>query len=875
MSREIYTYHELSELANNEGFAKIKQYPIVTVSADFRKSFKGERGVDRVEGIFSKQNDIKVVEFRALSDAIDGEWNSDRNKFEQLTLISEFFRRRLKAAENDKKTYRWLTGCMRNMNSILSGIMLLEQADVKPQDIPNTGDRNIEIFIEVWKYLLEKSTVLSKFHTHMELLTTKDKWKEKLNLAFKDNNVGNTDAIIFHGFYYITPYQERIMRLLETAKYKLIFLIPYDERFRFVHEIWEHTYSVERGYPDRNRWYKESKTETDVHGALFEGKKVELPNQLEIKEYASVMEFVDNVKRIREQGYSMYSPDHRNANAILKDYFPEEYGERKVLSYPIGQFISNLNQMWDSSIGSDGDIVLEEERLIECFSSGWLAVNGISGKQYMQDLIYMLPFFGGCRTIRDWEKRIDLLKKIKEDVVSPFEIELDADEAVARWQEAIGNPFNNFSVFAVSNEKMDVILSLIKQLLDMARELFGKNEPVHVQDHIAKLQNILKRHEISDELYEEELELISGIFEKLNQPGLAVTKCYPADISNAMSLYFCGRLDEGELQNDKVGLVYPFYFVDAACVKNDGKVHICMCDVNSLPGGNKDYIWPLTGDLVRKMYERTGNPLLVNLMQIMEENALCNRYFFYCAIKNRDVQISWISELNEKLLAPSPYIRLICEASGIKVKQAKRNMISFDRIKDAPIGADKIDVYTKEKAPMGMIKEARMDYALCPMRYVLGYVVEKYPSYQSEFQQNYALNALISAIHDLLKEEGITVDQVYKEVISLFPNMRTIEKRQVYDYLFYERKEDDMDYKHRTECGGHLYTDERIKIHYPSPEVRAEAITQFGKLVTPDGRKNMNLYEVMDEVVGACTFCPHIEYCRNALFSTDQENYYD
>ena len=39
------------------------------------------------------------------------------------------------------------------------------------------------------------------------------------------------------------------------------------------------------------------------------------------------------------------------------------------------------------------EIILDEERLIECFASGWLAVDGQAGKEYMQDLINLLPFF--------------------------------------------------------------------------------------------------------------------------------------------------------------------------------------------------------------------------------------------------------------------------------------------------------------------------------------------------------------------------------------------------------------------------------------------------------------------------------------------------
>lgn len=268
------------------------------------------------------------------------------------------------------------------------------------------------------------------------------------------------------------------------------------------------------------------------------------------------MEFVDDVKHIREKGFSLYSSDFKSANQMLKDYFPEAYGERKILSYPIGQFIGTLNRMWDED---NQTIVIEEDELIECFSSGWLAVDGISGKQYMQDLMYILPFFNGCRTIEEWEKRLTLFKEIEQSAILPFEVDMDPDESVSRWQEAIGSPLKNFSMYAVASDKLDIILKLITQLLDMAKELFGKNELVRVQDHIHTLDLILKKHELSQELYSEERKLVQDIFETLSADNSFDAMCHPADIARALDLFICGRYEEGEIQTNRIGLVYPLY----------------------------------------------------------------------------------------------------------------------------------------------------------------------------------------------------------------------------------------------------------------------------------------------------------------------------
>lgn len=871
MSRAVYTYTDLTKLNTSKNFIQLMKYPQITVSADLRKCLNGKPEIDMVQGLVANDVSFKVTEFHSFAAAIDEAWNTDQSKFNEMIILSEFMRGKLEQAEPGSKERNWIVGCMRNLDSMLSSIVLLEQAEIRPEELKPGNDRNLKLFLEAWNHLIERDPTINGFRTKMKEMTSKKAWKLVFKKSMNIENLDGIDTLVFHGFYYITPHQERVMKLLEKSGFKLIFLIPYDERYPYAYEIWDETYSVERGYEPKSNWHIEKTTTADPYGEIFEGKTAQIYNQLEIKEYASIMEFVDEVKHIKEKGFSIYSADFKSANQILKDYFPAAYGDRKILSYPIGQFISTLNRMWDED---QQTIALEEDELIECFSSGWLAVDGISGKQYMQDLTYVLPFFNGCHTIEEWEKRISLFKEIQESVIKPFEVDMDPDIAVSRWQEAIGSPLKNFSMFAVETEKLEVILKLIKQLLTMAKELFGKNELVSVQDHIRTLDFILKKHELSQELYAEERDLVKDIFEKLSADNSFDALCHPADIARALDLFICGRYEEGEIQTNRVGLVYPLYFIDAACVKNRSKVHICLSDVDTLPGGNKDYVWPLTGKKMKETYEQTKNPLILNLIQLMEATTLCNRYFTYCALKNKEVTISWVSSMREKMLAPSPYIKLLLETTGVKLTPAARHAITFNRVKETPISEGRIEEYDNEKAPVGMIKEAHMDYALCPMKYVLGYVVEKYPTYQSDFQMNYALNALISAMYNLMKEQGLRVDEVYDAVVALFPNMRKVEKRQVYDYISYDRKENDMDYGNRTECGGKYYTDERLKIHYPNQDVRSETLIRYGKLSTPDGRKGMDLNEHI-EVADACIFCQHISYCRNALYAGDQENYYD
>jgi len=312
---------------------------------------------------------------------------------------------------------------------------------------------------------------------------------------------------------------------------------------------------------------------------------------------------------------------------------------------------------------------------------------------------------------------------------------------------------------------------------------------------------------------------------------------------------------------------------------------VCLCDVNNMPGGKKEYIWPLTSRHVKDCYERTKNPLIKNMMHILDCAYICNRYFMYAALKNKDVHISWISDMGDKLLAPSPYIKLLSEAAGIRLTPPKRNTVTYKRVEDVPAGRLRTLPYDFERMPVYTPKEARMDYAICPMKYALGYVVEKYPTFQSEFHQNYAINGLIAAIHNLMKGKGMSVDEIYDHVIRLFPAMRKVEKRQVYDYLQYQNSFTDDDISGRSELGDIHYTEERLRVRFPNKDVRDQAFDKYSRLLTPDGRRGMNFYSTPEEQnkpklkeggsVRVCLFCQHQNYCRYATFAADEEELYD
>lgn len=434
-NRQIYTYTDITKLNEAPYWEEIKSFPILTVTADLRKGFVGNPEIDTTTGMFTKDKSVKVCEFRRLSDLVLPGWTDDETKFRQTVVLSQFLRQRISEAKDENERL-WLIGCRRNLAALLSAIILLEEADVHITEIEDRDDSNIKLLVDAWRYLDSSDPSIKAFHDSLNKLNTKEVWEEILCRLY---NVESVDCITIHGFFYFTPLQQRIVDSIEEAGIKTIYLFHYDERYPYANEVWSKTYSKENGFQPIDQWKKTDAFDSNIFGEILEGRSAH-SDRIKIKENGSIAEFIQYIKNAKESGCFIYSSNHLAANDILRDFYPEQYGERKLLSYPIGQFVNTMNELWDDDY--DG-VILNQDSVIECFSSGWLSIEGVSGKQYLQDVVDIMPFFSDCKTLNDWKDRVKLLKQIREDVIQPFLKDISVDEVESRWQKIMGNPLLN------------------------------------------------------------------------------------------------------------------------------------------------------------------------------------------------------------------------------------------------------------------------------------------------------------------------------------------------------------------------------------------------------------------------------------------------
>ena len=851
MSNRVYTYAKITELKKASFFSEIAALPQLTMSLEMAKNMAFDMR------IFQRN----IMGFSSFQQRLFPGWNTNEQRFAYVTILNHFLRDKIHSAK-DKAERDWLFGCKKNLYFSINNVIRLEEARVRPEDIQNT-DRNIILFVEMWKLLEHADDSICNFRNRLTELEDSDSFDNAVNKIFRFHG---KKQIVWNGFQFLTPLQQYVFDCFKHAGYDIFALIQDEEQYPYANEIWNHLYNNKNGFPEKKTWIRQSSGITkNPLGEIFEtGEKVSAPN-IKIIKYNNTIEFIEDIPRIKNAGYYIYCADDKAANSMLKDYYPERYEIRNLLSYPIGQFIYALHRMWDDNLQC---IVLSQNGLRKCFASGWLSSNGKSSVNFTDDLEKLLPYFEGCYTVDEWTNRLNTFTDACDNAIDIFTVQAD-DPDDRREKEVLGNPFHYFSEFSIKENHVDYVIDIIKQLLNIASALFEKNEPIAIHEHMNKLDRILYMHNgMPRELYLEEREKVKRIFETLENAKIKDFLCYPGDLAAALLSFMTDKTNDEQNRIGLKTLVFNIFQIEAAPISANGKIHICLSDITRLPGPGaiETYTWPLDENVLLSVLAHNKKTYLHNWIENSRLSALSNRYYMYTALKNDDVEISWIQKQGEKLYAPSPYITLLDKLSDAHIRDT--DVRSLDLPSVAEIGVQKrlehtFDMCDNNKQHMC---DSELVYALCPMRFVYEYVLGNGPTYRSEYQQNRAVVRFIQVLSKLLKGT-YTTEQIAEQVFELFPNIRKAEKRQMIDDATkWSLPENEDDY---TAYGNKDYTNYRWNLTFLDVDSYEQARKNALLLMHPDGRKGIFHDRGLLTGTRNCEFCPHSAYCMNALYGID------
>ena len=618
MSIVIYSYHNPYSLKDNqELWDEIVNCPYFCVSQTL---------VNGLKTLYGKDFQInRVTTVKNLTDAVYRYWTGTACAVKQhadidniISMASARCGLNADEVENIRKSFLF------NRNEVFNSIRTMFELRMNPNNIVEkylTPEQKFIVFIfnEIINSARNKDFLLKDNFTDQEIeeaiMAALQIVKENSGNASESIGIGEFDHIVIHGVHQFSSLMLRTIE--EIAKYKkVILLFNYQEQYKNIYQTWIDIYSSfdckmvdfkenEFHPTDSSTISYEGNMLAQNMGKLLEGRKEDITVQkpYEIIEFDNMTEFAGYVAKIFEEAerrdpeYPMsamseqiYAADS-SANDILKIYFPEQFGERQFLNYPLGHFFIAVANMWDSE--TNGILISDINDIRECLSAGILAektpgrLASIFGK--------MESLFVGCLSVDEMLSRLKKVKKNKKFISDDKRLEY----------------ISHISYYSVSKSEIKELEQALNDLEELASFFYEDFEkrPNNFKAFYKKLKQYL-REEILDErdLGDEFTDIINRVLTRLDEiediDASASFEC----LKSTMSLYLVQETKPGKSAN---WIVKNYEQIDGDVLRTakDNKTQImhfaCLTDEDIDAVKTREFSWPLNADF----FEVAQNPV--------------------------------------------------------------------------------------------------------------------------------------------------------------------------------------------------------------------------------------------------------------------------
>lgn len=602
----------------------------------------------------------------------------------------------------------------------------------------------------------------------------KKNWQKKLKKYQHLNGLDDKEyllierKIFFHGIHQFTPIIWKLINHLEELGIEAIFLINYNDNYQHVYHTWANIYNQ---ITDKKEFDKNCNEDSTSHkelgrmiGDLLEGKRITRPDLKEkIQVFDNLTSFSDyvsdkyeeakkkkrneNDNTLKYMSKQFYAVRSENINEILKVQYPEQFGQRHFLAYPIGAFILGLYNMWNSETKK---LEIDDTNLKECLSIGFWKTDLNTTPISIFDRISL--YFKNVTTLDDYICSIEKLKEYK--------ISLNK-------MGKIGALFTKMSVYSVSVDELEYFENILKDLKDIAEEVFqiDTNNKVDYKQHFKRLMDtILKRSEAkNDDIDQAEIELVNEIAKKLESSSNLEVKGTIEDLKEALHFYLNRKKEDRN--NSANWIVRDFEQIDGGILlsrsTSRSSYHYALLSDSNMKGKERQaFNWPITKEMMESYKgDNTGRDILVTAKEEYK-NFLRFSLFYGIYFLSGSIELSFIE--NSEGEKEVPYF--ILSMLGLKTEE-KNIPVRFDDGKVACFEDDSIDKNI-------MITELdRQMFSICPYRYLLNSIMENDSYYRNEYQIRYYYIVLLRILAwEKSVEYGL--DNAIKELEDINKSLR-------------------------------------------------------------------------------------------------------
>ena len=489
MSVVIYTYHEPYLIDKEDYWDRINSCPYFCVSQTLVNGLCTHYGVKKYE-------QGRVMTVQHLTNAMFEEWVSTERMVRQHADIDNVINNELLSGLDMGERQNILNAFLLNRDEVFQSIRILFELKVDIHKIARDKlTREQGYIVDIYQHILDsnykKDFFLKNALTEKEVNEGLIRAMTSINKQY-DYSAVNLDRVVIHGVHQFSPI---ILRTIEEiARFKeVILLFNYQKQYKNLYQTWIDIYSAFEctieDY-DRNEFVADDPRTVsyqgnvlaDQMGKLIEGRKKEIRVQrpYEILEFDNVTEFagyvaglfdsakhIDPLRPMQAMSEQIYAADS-SVNNILKIYFPEQFGEREFLNYPLGHFFLALANMWDSE--ENTLLITDMNDIRECLSAGILEESKAGELNTIFGQIQSL--FDGCTTIQQMKKRLEGVRRSRryipdtdvKNVLTAFPIMRYREMILRSWRKLCGrSKILELTFMKTLNEKKIISENSIKK----------------------------------------------------------------------------------------------------------------------------------------------------------------------------------------------------------------------------------------------------------------------------------------------------------------------------------------------------------------------------------------------------------------------------
>lgn len=732
MSIVIYTYCNPYKLQQESFWNEIRSCPYFCASQTLVNGLKELYPLDFRQG--------RMTTVQNLIESAYEEWESTGCAVKQYAALDNIIAELVSTSEELSDSETVFRALQFNRSEIFNSIRTLFELHIEPENVLS------ERLSQSQKLLMKIYGQICNSEAKQAFVLPDDMSEGKVESIISealhngsenyDVNAAHMDRIVIHGVHQFTPIMLHTIEAVARYK-KVILLFNYQTQYHSLCQTWIDIYSAfDRPIviSDRAQFRPDSQLHSsyagnllaDNLGKMMEGNIAGISRDVacEILEFDNITEFANYAADLFEEAErvspdfpmsamreQIYSAD-ASVNNILKIYFPEQFGERQFLNYPLGRFFVAIANMWDAE--KSCLIVSDFNDIRECLGSG-IIQEEMRG-ELCELFSHAESLLTGCVSINDMIARLNRVKKLRK---------LASDETNERLKR--------LAYYQMTDSQIDNLIHALEEVNHLAAYFYEdfERQPHNFRRFYSRLKEYLQNDILDQRELDEAFEdIVKRVLERLDEVADIEANASFDCLRATMNVYLVQQRKKGRSAN---WIVRPFEQLEGDILRSQSVSQrertvyhfACLSDEDLFASKQPLFSWPLDSNF----FEHA----LLN-MNWLEQVYVCSRKEYKNYKRYALIQALEFNRSGYKL----SYVRRKGEDERdffylLKLCGAKKT-----RFQEHKVAGRQISTLTPslpEPAELPYTDSDLCRYRLCPYRFLLETLAEGGTVYKDTFLQ--------------------------------------------------------------------------------------------------------------------------------------------